>query len=408
VVKLAASQGSNKWTAVDFRKVFPAVTELTSFFHVCGDGQEAMPGEELPLPLKVGVSNGKWPVEGALVQFEIKSGDGALLDSIEEKKSLPAKTNKEGVAECKWKLGALNLNNPNVPPSQLVEAKLLDVCNNIINTPIRFNANLSVAGQVAYTLPDCAALPITCNVTGIRYQYWNEQYPVIKLFGENYIPLLANKDPIWKSHVNKLAELVLDSDEKHTIGTNEQFDLGEGYAVKARQIDVDGKKVWLEFTKDGEYVDDEIISVSTSEGAGNTWEVELDGIQGEDNIVVFRVHINQIFMGAGDSIAQIEGIWLIDYRNAKKLQIGDRFGDYKLISIVKGVDESNQGSLVFERNRDSADGFPTVKRLLEKKRYLHGLLLISQEMLVLKGFLTPSCAILTHLTSRWIVTSVEY
>lgn len=366
VVQLATSQGSNKWTTTDCRKVFPAVTELTSFFHVSGDGQEAMPGEELPLPLQVGVSNGKWPVENAFVRFEIISGDGKLSAKNPVRNNpLIVKTDSKGIAECKWKLGILDFNNPNVPPSQLVEARLLDVCNDTINTPIRFNANFSVASQVAYTLPDCIAFPITCNVTDTKYQYWNEKYPVIKLVGENFVPLLANADPIWKSHVNKLAEIVLDSNEKYTIRTNEQLGLGEGYAIKARQIDVDGEKVWLEFTMDGELVYDEIISVFG--GSENTWEVKLDNIQGEDKIVVFRVHISQVFQGAVDSVAQIDGLWLIDYSNARTLQIGDRLGAYKLIKIIGGTTESDMGSLVFESNKDFVNGFPTVKRLLEKK-----------------------------------------
>ncbi|QCR15271.1 S-layer protein domain-containing protein, partial [Methanosarcina mazei] len=102
-----------------------------------------------------------------------------------------------------------------------------------------------------------------------------------------------------------LAKLVLDSDDKYTIRTGEQLDLGEGYAIEAKQVDVDGEKVWLEFTKDGEFVDDEIISVVS--GSDNTWEVELDDIQDEDDVVVLRVHVNQVFQGAVDSIAQIEG-----------------------------------------------------------------------------------------------------
>ncbi|WP_235283081.1 S-layer protein domain-containing protein, partial [Methanosarcina mazei] len=33
------------------------------------------------------------------------------------------------------------------------------------------------------------------------------------------------------------------------VRTGEQLDLGEGYAIEAKQVDVDGEKVWLEFTK---------------------------------------------------------------------------------------------------------------------------------------------------------------
>ena len=175
----------------------------------------------------------------------------------------------------------------------------------------------------------------------------NEQYPIIDFFGENYVPLLASKDPLWKCHVNKLSRLVLDSDDKYTLITGELLDLGEGYAIEAKQVDVDGKKVWLEFTKDGEFVDDEIISVVS--GEKNTWEVELDNISGEDDIAVFRVNVNQVFQGATDSIAQINCLWLIDYANTITLEIGDEFGHIRLIKIINGVDVNQLGELLFSR-----------------------------------------------------------
>lgn len=190
------------------------------------------------------------------------------------------------------------------------------------------------------------------NVVGTYYKCgsWSkEQYPLTKLFGENYVPLLPNNEKIWNAHVNKLAKLVLDlpsEDEKYTLRTGEILDLGSGYALETKQVDVDGQMVWFEFTKDGEFVDDEIIKVGDS--SDNTWSINLDDIQGVNNVVVFKVHTNQIFQGAVDSIVQIDGIWLIDYANAKTLKTGDKFGKFTLKEIVSGVDASNLGSLVFE------------------------------------------------------------
>ncbi len=160
-------QDNSKWTIVsDCRKLFSAVTELTSFFHVCGDGQEAMPGEELPGSLQVGVTNGNHPIKGALVWFKVIDGGGKLsADNPVSITPLIVKTDLAGVAECKWKLGALDPSNPNIPPRQLVEARLLDACHRPINaSSIRFNANLSVASQVAYT-PSC---PNNANVKTVQ------------------------------------------------------------------------------------------------------------------------------------------------------------------------------------------------------------------------------------------------
>ena len=267
----------------------------------------------------------------------------------------------------------------------------------------------------------------TCNVVGINYkcESWSdEQYPVIDLFGEKNVPLFNASENIWNSHVNKLARLILDSNETYTLKNGENLDLGNGYALEVKQIDIDSEKVWLEFTKDGKYVADQNISVNTDPlfnaseniwnshvnklarlvldsnetytleacekidlGHGyalkvkqididnekvwleltndgkhvadkkipvntdnnNTWTVTLDNIQGENNIVVMKVHVKQLFVGTEKSIVWIDGIWLLDYANAKTINTGDQVGEYTLTETISGVDESNLGSLVFEK-----------------------------------------------------------
>ena len=76
--------------------------------------------------------------------------------------------------------------------------------------------------------------------------------------------------------------------------------------------------------------------------------VHLIILQGINNVPVLKVHVNQVFQSANDSIAQIDGLWLIDYANATTLEVGDKFGEFTLAQIINGVDISNLGSLVFD------------------------------------------------------------
>ncbi len=89
-----------------------------------------------------------------------------------------------------------------------------------------------------------------------------DTYPVLGFFAEKYVPLKSND-------ASKLAKLVLDSKDKYTLKTGEKLDLGSGYSLQAKQVDVDGKKVWLELDKDGQYVDDQIVSTDT--WSDHTW-----------------------------------------------------------------------------------------------------------------------------------------
>lgn len=161
----------NKFTSItDCRKLFPPVTELTSFFYVSGDGQEAMPGNQLRQPLQVGVANGQWPVKGARVRFSIRktTGNGKLLDAGSAVDPVPpvptdsrsVLTDTNGIAKCGWQLDA----NTNYL-SQQVTAELLDAKGEpMIHLPVIFTANLSVASQVAYDPATCNQLAGATNV----------------------------------------------------------------------------------------------------------------------------------------------------------------------------------------------------------------------------------------------------
>ncbi len=203
-------------------------------------------------------------------------------------------------------------------------------------------------------LIDDEELTYTAEIIAVDFEYtgdteWEEgidQYGVIGFFAEEYVPLMAIGDDLWDSNPDKLAKLLIDDDEKYTLRTGELLDLADGYTLEAKQVDVDGEKVWLEFSKDGEYIDDEIIEVATQ----NTWEVDLDDIEDEDDVVVLRVHVNQVFQGAVDSIAQIEGLWLIDYENAMTIESDDTFGELEVQEINSGTGADFLGSLVLRND----------------------------------------------------------
>jgi Family of unknown function (DUF6519) len=141
----------------DCRNLFPPLTRLTSFFYLGGGGQEARPGKELPEPLRVGVANGQWPVQGARVRFEILgTGGGTLKTAVgsipgeNNGRILTVLTDADGGAACRW-----TLDEDATKGSQRVLATLLDTGNGTRHLPIQFSANPSVASEVAYDPGSC-------------------------------------------------------------------------------------------------------------------------------------------------------------------------------------------------------------------------------------------------------------
>lgn len=158
-----------EWTVSDCRTLFPPLTGLIRLFYVSGDGQEAMPGNPLPRPLQVAVSNGKFPIQGARVRFRIISGSGYLSSTSGSDSEQTVLTDEQGIAACSWSLGDPGDGNGggyddgggydgDSTDTPVVEAVLLEAGDLVIHPPIRFNANFSVASNVAYDPSNCSRL----------------------------------------------------------------------------------------------------------------------------------------------------------------------------------------------------------------------------------------------------------
>jgi len=140
------------WTLLDdCRTFFPPLNEQTHFYYLSGDGQEAMPGDTLAHPLEVAVFIGHTPVANAPIRFHLTDGaNGILTGNGVSGSDIIVDTDASGIARCEWLL------DPDLSlPRQLAEAIWLDAAGDALDHPIRFCANLSIAGQVAYEAGAC-------------------------------------------------------------------------------------------------------------------------------------------------------------------------------------------------------------------------------------------------------------
>ncbi|WP_342303960.1 S-layer protein domain-containing protein [Methanolobus sp. ZRKC5] len=171
----------------------------------------------------------------------------------------------------------------------------------------------------------------------------NSTFPLIGLFAESYVAT-ADDD------AGELVKLLLDTDDKYTLRTGSALELAEGYELTAKQIDVEGDKVWMELSKDGEFVEDEVISMPTN-GDAATWDYDAD-VGDQDDVIVFRVLITDVFQGQVDSLAVVEGIWLLDYENILEIDSADEFGEFEVNAVSSTISMFNSGTLTLSDDKD--------------------------------------------------------
>jgi hypothetical protein len=137
-----------KW---DVRSFFSSLTDLIAIQYAGGDGQQALPDNKLPAPLRVSVMLGRQPInetpmKGAKVKFtiikQLSTSPGSLRPlpaGSASNQPIDVPINAEGIAECEWTLG-------DGMEVQQVKAELYDDCANAMALPpIYFNATLPLS-----------------------------------------------------------------------------------------------------------------------------------------------------------------------------------------------------------------------------------------------------------------------
>ena len=146
------------------------------------------------------------------------------------------------------------------------------------------------------------------------------QYAIIGFFAEPYVALNGN--------ANKIAPLVIDSNDKFVLGVGQELDIGYGYSIMAQQIDVNGNKAYLQLMKDGQVIDSGIINANGTTADSKTWTLEKDAA-GEKNVEYLRICVNQVFQGTQSSLVEIKGLWAADINSAFEVKSDVDYGKWE-------------------------------------------------------------------------------
>ncbi|MFF0086803.1 DUF6519 domain-containing protein [Streptomyces canus] len=137
----------------DYRRLFPAQTELVTLDLAGGDGQQAPPGLPLPQPVRVAARNGGLPLPGAPVLFTVESGVLTGLGADRTGQRIIEETGPDGVAAVTWAL------DPQGGPAQRLTATLLEHpgAESGIPPALTMTGRLAIAAQIAWQRPAEAA-----------------------------------------------------------------------------------------------------------------------------------------------------------------------------------------------------------------------------------------------------------
>ncbi len=136
----------------------------------------------------------------------------------------------------------------------------------------------------------------------------------------------------------QLSKVLIDNDDKKSVSPGSSLVLEEGYVLDVVEVDLNGNRVRVSLSQNGQELDTGILS-------SNTDYVYKTDLGSSDDLPQIVVHFNEIFRGREFDAIFIQGIFQIseDYLT---LEGSDRFGRMEVASISEdGIILENRNSV---------------------------------------------------------------
>ena len=183
------------------------------------------------------------------------------------------------------------------------------------------------------------------------YSPWGS-YNVIGFLAEKYFAGYGSETTFTKEfsilNEEELRKVLIDDDGSYTVRSGTTFPLKEGYELQIREVDLDGNKVFLSVTKDGDVVDSRVVEPGRSVQS-STFKYEVD--IGGEKVPIIAVNVQSVFRGREEDLATVEGIFQVSDR-PRSVQDGEVYGRMKVDSVSDGgITMTNDGSFSLGRGR---------------------------------------------------------
>jgi len=129
------------------------------------------------------------------------------------------------------------------------------------------------------------------------------------------------------ANANKIAKLLVEfesSSDTKTLVEGEPWDLGGGFTLTADQLSIDGNKVWLILSKDGNEIYESVIDADT-----DSRYMYTEDLSGVENVVVFFCNVDAVFMGTKSNLVQVKYVFLID-NDVEKIETSTTYGNMEV------------------------------------------------------------------------------
>ena len=167
-----------------------------------------------------------------------------------------------------------------------------------------------------------------------EYKPWGS-FQRVAFFGKPYFagyPDSSFTEEVSSLEKGELREVLMDDDLTQTLSLNKTLTLQQGYMLVAQEISEKKGSVNFLLFKDGLPVNSSVVSI------GESFVYKID------DLPVILVHLTNAMLGAGEGLAEVEGVFQISDEPNIRLFEGAMIGEMKLTDY-------SQFDIVLENNR---------------------------------------------------------
>lgn len=174
-----------------------------------------------------------------------------------------------------------------------------------------------------------------------EYEPWGS-FQRVAFFGKPYFagyPDSSFTEEVSSLEKGELREVLMDDDLTQTLSLNKTLTLQQGYVLVAQEISEKKGSVNFLLFKDGLPVNSSVVSI------GESFVYKID------DLPVILVHLTNAMLGAGEGLAEVEGVFQISDEPNIRLFEGAMIGEMKIADYShSGIEIENHRSINLKRD----------------------------------------------------------
>ena len=186
-----------------------------------------------------------------------------------------------------------------------------------------------------------------------EFSRWGK-YDVIGFMADKYFAGYNNRteftDDFSVIGEGELRKVLVDNDDSQTLATGSVLSLEEGYELRIKSVDLNGNKVYLALSRDGEEVDSKVVTPSSDPGDGSSnylYKVDM----GSEDVPIVAAHIESVFRSTESDLATVDGLFQVS-DSPVSIENGEVHGKMEVKDTSEdGITMKNEGSFSLARDK---------------------------------------------------------